>query len=122
MQEGFPRKDEKQKDRKKKRKVAGFGTCEEGAGEEAKKKITCFAVTSKTKGKGGGGKSVSGGEGIVADAGGLEEVSVTGGEKPHPEPGGAGLRPTFAKKAVKEAWKEKKGEVVEEKEEAIGVE
>ena len=79
-------------------------------------------MTSKTKGQGGGGKSVSGGEGIVADAGGLEEVSVTGGEKPHPEPGGAGLRPTFAKKAVKEAWKEKKGEVVEEKEEAIGVE
>ena len=79
-------------------------------------------MTSKTEGKGGGGESVSGGEGVVADAGGLEEVSVTSGEKPHPEPGGAGLRPTFAKKAVKEAWKEKKGEVVEEKEEAIGVE
>jgi len=52
----------------------------------------------------------------------LEEVSVTGGEKPHPEPSGAGLPPTFAKKAVKEAWEKKKGEVVEEKEEAIGVE
>jgi hypothetical protein len=37
VQEGFPRKDEEQKDRQKKREVAGLGTCEEGTGEEAKK-------------------------------------------------------------------------------------
>jgi len=78
-------------------------------------------VVSKTEGKGGGGESIGGGKGIVADAGGLEEVSVTGGEKPHPEPSGSDLRPTFAKKAVKEAWEKKKGEVVEEKKEAIGM-
>jgi hypothetical protein len=32
------------------------------------------------------------------------------------------MRPTFAKKAVKEAWEKKKVEVIEEKEEVIGVE
>jgi hypothetical protein len=32
------------------------------------------------------------------------------------------LRPAFAKKAKQEPWKQKKREVVEEKEEAIGVE
>jgi hypothetical protein len=37
VQEGFPRKDEEQKDRQEKREIAGLGTCEEGTGEEAKK-------------------------------------------------------------------------------------
>jgi hypothetical protein len=32
------------------------------------------------------------------------------------------LRPAFAEKAKQESWEQKKGEVVEEKEEAIGVE
>jgi hypothetical protein len=32
------------------------------------------------------------------------------------------LRPAFAKNAKQESWKKKKGEVVEEKEEAIGAE
>jgi hypothetical protein len=32
------------------------------------------------------------------------------------------LLPAFAKKAKQESWEKKKGEVVEEKEEAIGVE
>jgi hypothetical protein len=37
VQERFPRKNEEQKDRQEKRKIAGLGTCEEGTGEEAKK-------------------------------------------------------------------------------------
>ena len=79
-------------------------------------------IANKAKSKSRGRKSINGGVGIVTDARGLEEVSVAGREKPHPEPSGAGFRPTFAKKAEKQAWEEKKGEVVEEKEEAIGVE
>jgi hypothetical protein len=32
------------------------------------------------------------------------------------------LRPAFAKKAKQESWEQKKGEIVKEKEEAIGAE
>ena len=48
MQECFPRKDEKQKDRQEKREVAGLSTREEGTGDEAKKQITSFTLASKT--------------------------------------------------------------------------
>ena len=54
MQEGFPRKDEKQKNRHQKRKVAGLSTREEGTGEEAKKKVPCFSVVSKAEDEGSG--------------------------------------------------------------------
>ena len=78
-------------------------------------------MVRKTEGKGGGGESVNGGESIVAGAGGLEEVSVARGEKPHPEPSSVVWCPTFAKQAKQEPWEKKKGKVVKKKEEAIGV-
>jgi hypothetical protein len=54
VQDGFPRKDEKQKNRQEKREIAGLGTCEEGTGEEAKKKVPCFSVVTKAETEGGG--------------------------------------------------------------------
>jgi hypothetical protein len=54
VQDRFPRKDEKQKNRQQKREVAGFSTREEGAGEEAKKKVPCFSVVTKAETEGGG--------------------------------------------------------------------
>jgi hypothetical protein len=56
-------------------------------------------IANKAKSKSRGSKSINGGVGIVADARGLEEVSVAGREKPHPEPSSTGLRAAFAKKA-----------------------
>jgi hypothetical protein len=54
VKEGFPRKDEKQKNRQQKRKVAGLSTREEGTGEGAKKKVPCISVVSKAEDEGGG--------------------------------------------------------------------
>ncbi len=69
MQDRFPRKDEKQKNRQQKREVAGLSTREERTGEEAKKKVPCFSVVSKAEDEGGGREGVNGGKGVVADTG-----------------------------------------------------